>query len=146
MWSLIIVTAVGAADAEMRLDPKLEKFVENFLLAAQLKNADRLRELSHTKSKACVKSGNAEYYDRIIDGMIRIFGHDQEVKNIDYETTDAEELDSTVARMTKRGMKWPVEPDAKIIVHFEKPTGAGVANLQVAKDQGGWRWVHVRKT
>ena len=142
-WLLVVVAAVGAGEVEKPLDPEQAQFLEQFRSAAQSKDADRIRDLSHTQSRQCVNPDDAPYYDRIIQGMIRVFGHDQKIKNTRYKPTDAEELESAMSRMSKRGMRWPVSPDGRIIVKYEKPGGARVANLHVARDQGRWRWVHI---
>lgn len=146
IWLLIIITVVNAGEVELSLDPELEIFVKQFRSAAQSRDVNQIRELSHTKSKTCVNSGNAEYYDRILNAMIRVFGHDQKIKNISYKTVDTKELENSMAQMLKQGMRWPVDPDGRVIVQYEKQGGARVANLIVAKERGSWRWVHVCKT
>ena len=77
LWFLVFIPAAGGEQTRVPLDPEQETFYLQFRSAAQSEDAERLRALSHSESQACVHSANAAYYDRIIAGMIRVFGHDQ---------------------------------------------------------------------
>lgn len=142
---LIAFGPIGATEIGPSVDPALEAFITKFRLSAQLKDGTQLRALRHAKSKACEDRGDTEYYERVIDGMIRVFGDDQDIESIRYEPTDSAKLARTAASMSKRGISWPMSPDGKIIIRYKKADGARVANLYVGQDEGDWRWLHACK-
>ena len=118
-----------------------QTFFNRFRTAVLGENTAQIIELTHPASLQCVpREDRRVYYSRIMDGLVRILGHSQTLKSLRIKPVGKDELRQITAVHAQ--MTWPVKPDEKMIVTFEKKGRENVTNLYIARDRDEWKWVH----
>jgi len=131
----------GSAGAQADLNPELRAFLRAWRAAARAGDRLALSALTHPASRACEDEGDADAYEKMRAQQLRVFGNALEPSDRRFVPTEAKELRSF--REHHPELRWPVAPEGRIVVRFERPSGTRVAQLPVARSHGAWRWVHV---
>lgn len=126
------------------LDESLQLFFSQFRYAVQAHDTNQLIRLTHPKSLACEPEEDWEfYYGKILDGLVRVLGKRQTLLGVSVEELAAGEIDIAKNLTSGANINWPVRPEARLIIQYERQEREAVASLYLAKDNNDWKWIHV---
>jgi len=142
---LLIFCFNAAAETEaVQLDPSQKTFFTQFRTAVQAEDTRQIIWLTHPQAKQCVREDDREYYYRLIlNGLVRVLGHQQTIQEVMVKNIDADEFQQSKEAAEAVRMNWPVEPEKQIIITYEKDGIENVVSLYISKDKDNWKWVHL---
>jgi len=141
LMGLFLSIPVSAAE---QLDEEQQLFFSQFRYAVQAQDATRLISLTHSAALACVPEEDWEYYyGKILEGLVQVLGKRQAVHRVSKAGVAPGEPGSIAALDSGKDLSWPVIPEVRIIVQYEKQGREAVASLFLARDDGKWKWVHI---
>ncbi len=140
----VLVFNVSDVSASEPLDDSQQLFFSQFRYAVQAHDASRLVTLTHPASLACVPEEDWEYYyGRVLDGLVQILGKRQAVQLVRKTGIAPGEFDAGGGISSRDDVNWPVVPEVRLILQYERQGRKAVAALYLAKDNNEWKWVHV---
>ncbi|GAB4338757.1 MAG: hypothetical protein Kow0089_10980 [Desulfobulbaceae bacterium] len=138
VWAGSACAEAGSLDASQKL------FFSRFRYAVQAHDPGQLIRLTHPESLSCVPEEDREfYYGRMLDGLGYVLGKRQAIRNIRVEEYAPGELVPSRDLPSGDDVRWPVVPQARIILEYERQGRKAVASLYLARDQNDWKWVHI---
>ena len=141
--AIIILTFSHTSTFSAELPEGMNEFIHGYLAAAKQKDPEAIIKLSHQASRECSLKGDKEFYDQLVQQQIVKFGSNDNVLKIMYQQLSAENLKKMGKSLEKRKMKWPVNPEGRIIILYASFHKTSKAAFFVARDSQGWKWVHV---
>ena len=140
----IIITVSSAGAVTEPLDESQQLFFSQFRYAVQAHDSGQLIRLTHPQSKECVSEEDRDfYYGRMLDGLVRVLGNRQTVQSVMVSMFEPGEIIISKELQSGENVKWPVAPEARLIVEYEKGKQNSVASLYLSKDKNEWKWVHI---
>lgn len=140
---IALVTYVPAYSGEM--PDGMSDFVHSYLAAAKQNDQEAIKKLSHPDFLECSVKSDPENYDQLVQQQIRTFSREDPIMKITYQPFSAEDLKKMTKSMEKRKIKWPVNPEGRVIIMYSSFHKISKVAILVAQDSTGWKWVHYCK-
>lgn len=145
MMLLVVFLCNGSVSfAADQLDESKQLFFNQFRYAVQAHDVNQLIHLTHPKSLECISNDDLEYYyGKVLDGLVKVLGKRQALRSVTAVDFAPGEISLSKDLPSGDSMKWPVAPEARIFIQYEREGSEAVASLYISKDANDWKWIHI---
>ena len=137
------MTHVPAYSGE--LPDGVSDFAHSYLAAAKQNDPEAIKKLTHPAFLECSAESDPENYDRLVRQQIVVFSREDPIMKITYQPFSEEDLKKMAKSMEQRKIKWPVNPEGRVVIMYSSFHKISKVAILVAQDPTGWKWVHYCK-